>query len=95
LAFILFVNNGLKFIVNKVTLFFGKISFALYLTHQYVSLFLIIPLLTKVLKFNYWLISFGFALPIVVLVASFITFYIEVPLGRRMKDKLRRLKLSF
>jgi peptidoglycan/LPS O-acetylase OafA/YrhL len=89
--FTLFINNKLTFIVSKGTLFLGKISFALYLTHQYVSLWVIIPTLTNKLKMNFWLASFGIALPVTILIASFITFYLEVPLSKLMKKKLRNL----
>jgi peptidoglycan/LPS O-acetylase OafA/YrhL len=87
--FTLFVNNKLKFIVNRTTLFLGKISFALYLIHQCISLNFIIPVLTKKLHFNFWVAAVLVALPIVILIASFITFYIEVPFGKKMKAKLR------
>src|SRR5690606_16509498 len=51
--FTLFVNNCLKFIVNNVTLFLGKISYALYLIHQYVSLGGIFPLFYEKLHINF------------------------------------------
>jgi peptidoglycan/LPS O-acetylase OafA/YrhL len=89
--FTLFVNNKLGFIVSRGTLFFGKISYALYLTHQFVSTIVIIPFLTSKLNINYWIASFFVALPVCILTASFITYYIEIPLGKFFKTKLRRL----
>ena len=88
--FILFVNHQLKFIVNKVTLFLGKISFALYLIHQNISINYIIPYFTEKWRLPFWVASVGIALPVVLLLASFITFYIEAPLGKKMKAKLRQ-----
>ncbi|MEO5681341.1 MAG: acyltransferase [Chitinophagaceae bacterium] len=88
--FILFVNRKLSFIINKVTLFLGKISFALYLIHQNISVNYIIPYLTEKWHMNFWIASAFVALPVVLLLASFITFYIEAPLGRAMKARLRQ-----
>lgn len=89
--FVLFVNNKLKWIVNKYTLYLGKISFALYLTHQFLSLSFIIPFLTNRLNVNLY-VTFFIALVSIILVASFITFYIEIPMGKKMKAKLRSMK---
>lgn len=85
----LFVNFKLKFIVNPVTLFFGKISFALYLMHEYISLKIIIPYFYEKLGINFWVVVFLINLPIVVGIASFITYKIEVPYSKKMKEKLR------
>lgn len=92
--FTLFVNGRLKFIVSKTTLFFGKISFALYLIHQYLSIGFIIPILTNTFQVNFWIAALLFALPLIIGSAAFITYYIEVPLSKRMKEKLRK-KLIF
>jgi peptidoglycan/LPS O-acetylase OafA/YrhL len=89
ILFTLFVNFKLNFIVNNVTLFFGKISFALYLTHQLISLRFIIPIFHETLGFNFWMVVIFINLPIVIGVASFITYKIEVPYSKRMREKLR------
>ncbi len=89
--FILFVNNKLTFIVSKGTVFLGKISFALYLTHQTISRDYIIPTLMNHLNINFWVASIAFALPISILIASFITYYIEIPMCKRMKEKLHNM----
>lgn len=86
--FVLFVQNRLKFIVTKPTLFIGKVSFSLYLIHQFVSLEIVIPFLTKQLQINYWIASFGICLPLMIGVAWLITHYIETPMNRWMKHKL-------
>lgn len=89
--FVLFVNNRLSFIVNKTTLFLGKISYALYLIHQYVSLKFIIPIFHNKLGINFWIVTFFINLPIIIGIASLITYKIEVPYSRKMKEKLYKL----
>ncbi len=86
--FALFVNGKLGFIVSKWTLFLGKISYALYLSHQFISLVIIIPFLTNKLHINTVIASLFIALPIVILLATFITYYIELPMSKLMKEKL-------
>lgn len=89
--FTLFVNGKLKFIVSKATLFLGKISFALYLVHQKISIRLIIPTLVDKLNFNFWVVSIFIALPIVIALTTFITYYIEIPFNKKFKETLLKL----
>jgi peptidoglycan/LPS O-acetylase OafA/YrhL len=89
--FVLFVNNKLGFIVSKWSLFLGKISFALYLVHQYISIRIIIPYLVDDLQLNFWMASLLVALPVVILLAALITYFIEVPFSKKLKDKLRSI----
>jgi len=84
LVFFLFVNHKLGFIVNRPALFFGKISFALYLIHQYVSIDVIIPLLTKELQINFWLAALA-AFAVSVGTSALITYYIEAPAGKKIR----------
>lgn len=93
-VFTLFVHNKLGFLVSKPTLFFGKISFALYLIHQYISTKLLIPFLADDLHLNFWVAAVGITFPITVFVAYMITEYIEAPGGKKMKAKLRLLLTS-
>lgn len=88
LLFILFVNHKLGFIVSKPTLFFGKISFALYLIHQFISIDFIIPELLK-RHWSFWPAALV-ALCVSVSLATLITYYIEVPLGKKLNLALRR-----
>ena len=83
-TFILFVNGKLKFIISKPTLFLGKISFALYLIHQKISIGFIIPFLTLNLNLNFWFSSV-IALIVSITIATSITYFIEVPLSKKMK----------
>ena len=87
--FTLFVNNSLTFIVNRTTLFLGKISYALYLVHQYISLSFIIPLFYNQLELNFWVVTILINLPIVIGLATIITYKIEAPYSKLMKEKLR------
>jgi peptidoglycan/LPS O-acetylase OafA/YrhL len=89
--FTLFINGKLKFIVSNVSLFLGKISFALYLIHEHISIDIIIPVLVNKFNLNFWVASFGIALPIVIGLAALITYYVEVPLSKKMKEKLRMM----
>ncbi len=86
--FILFVNNKLFFIVNKPLLFLGKISFALYLIHQYLSTVFLIPLFYDKWHLNFWL-SLIITLCIVLGLATLVTYYIEIPLGKRINNTFR------
>jgi len=90
----LFVNGKLGFIVSKTTLFLGNISFSLYLIHQALSTDVIIPFLTQKLHLNFWIASLLITLPFIIFLAAMITYYIEKPLSRKMKEKLRSLKSS-
>ena len=90
--FIFFVNGKLSFIVSKGTLFLGKISFALYLIHQFISIEIMIPFLTQKLQINFWIASLIISLPIVIILSTIITYYIEIPMSKRMKEKLCKLK---
>ena len=87
--FILFVNHKLNFIVSKLTLFLGKISFALYLTHQYISLQFLLPILVNKLHLNFWIAALFITLPISILIATLITKYVDIPLSKKMKEKLK------
>jgi peptidoglycan/LPS O-acetylase OafA/YrhL len=86
-AFILFVHHKLRFIVNPVTLFLGKISYALYLVHQFISIGAIIPGLMRN-GVNYY-VACCVALPVAIGVAALITYFVEIPVGRMIKKLFR------
>ncbi len=88
--FILFVNHKLGFIISKPTLFLGKISFALYLIHQEISTEVILPFLINQHHLNYWFAAL-IDLTIVILLATGITYWIEIPAGKRLNNYLRSL----
>jgi peptidoglycan/LPS O-acetylase OafA/YrhL len=83
----LFAYNKLGWIVNRATLYLGKISFALYLIHQYLSINVIIPHLMKI-GVNFHIAAYLIALPTCILIASLITFYVEKPVSPWLRKKL-------
>lgn len=89
--FILFIHSRLNFIVNDLTLFLGKISFALYLIHQYFSIGWIIPLFYNNLGLNFWIVTLFIDLPLIIGIAAFITYSIEIPYSKKMKNGLRKV----
>ncbi len=91
LAFTAFVNNKMSFLNVGILLFLGKISYTLYLTHQYIGRAHIIPYLTNSLHVNFWVASLLIALPICVLVATLITFAVEIPGNKRFRKFLYRI----
>ncbi|MBL4586626.1 MAG: acyltransferase [Flavobacteriales bacterium] len=89
--FILFINGRLRFIVSKVTLFLGNISFALYLIHNYTAKRVLLPFLVEEHGMNFWFATIFICIPTVIILASAITYGIDVPGRRLMKRKLRKV----
>ena len=87
ILFTLFINEKLKFIVSRPTIFLGNISFALYLIHSFIFRGLIGYLVTR-FHLNFWVTTIFIATPLVILMAFFITNYIEKPYGKKMKNYL-------
>ncbi len=79
--FTLFVKQGLNFIAQKPFLFLGKISYPMYLIHQFLGLWVLIPIFMKWYHFSYWS-ACGTTLLIIVTIAFLIHKYIEVPTGK-------------
>ena len=85
--FYLFIHNKLGFISNKFLVFLGSISYSLYLIHENIGIGII-----------YWLKKIAdvqlFYLPItiflVIILASCITFYIERPALKWIRDYYRK-----
>jgi len=86
-VFLLFAHNKLSFITNRVTLFFGKISYSLYLLHQFLGAGIVIPGLEKFLHLNF-VSAAVIAFIIITCLAYMVTRYIEIPVGKRIKNKL-------
>lgn len=94
ILFTLFVNNKLNFIVTKATVFIGKISFALYLIHQFFGFNYLIPILIDEYNINFWVASVLIALPITILIATLITYFIEIPINKFVREKIRLSKIE-
>lgn len=86
LVFILFANHKLQFIASKPLLFLGKISFPLYLIHQFISNEIMIP---KLIEYgvNFWIASI-ITLAVCITIATIITYLIEIPLGKKLNHTL-------
>jgi peptidoglycan/LPS O-acetylase OafA/YrhL len=76
--FLIYIFNHLNFIVNKVTLWLGSISYVLYLLHKVIGTYLIMPLLSIKLGMNFTL-SLAVTLCLVCLIAQCVVKYIEKP----------------
>jgi len=87
--FLLFTQGRLNRISNPITLFLGKISYPLYLTHQYVSINLIIPYCMWKYDLALWQAGIFIALPASILVAFAIHMTAEKTLSQWMKIKLQ------
>jgi peptidoglycan/LPS O-acetylase OafA/YrhL len=87
--FTLFVNDKLSFIINRSALFLGKISFALYLIHQRLSIAIINALQNR-FHIDFWIASFV-ALSCSVTIAVIITELIEIPYSKKMREKLYKV----
>ncbi len=86
LIFILFTRNSLKFIVTRSTRLLGRISYPLYLFHQYVSIYYLIPFFSNRLHLPY-AISCICSLVIVITSAGLITVYIDEPIRTKIKKR--------
>ncbi|WP_460217907.1 acyltransferase family protein [Psychroserpens sp. MEBiC05023] len=76
-VFYLFVYDKLKWIKLKPLIFLGQISYALYLTHQFIGYFIIYELINLGVENNLLLILIPSLITIIL--SSVITFYIEKP----------------
>jgi peptidoglycan/LPS O-acetylase OafA/YrhL len=86
--FLLFTQGRLEFLATPVTLFFGKISYSLYLIHQYFSTRFLIPqLLSR--GFPYWLAAAS-AFLASILVAVAITWIVESPARDWLRSRYAR-----
>lgn len=85
----LYCFDHLKFIINSITLFLGKISYSLYLIHGYISIHLLIPILThsKIFHINFWIAILFLVGPIVLIIATLINRFIEVPAMSYLKKR--------
>jgi peptidoglycan/LPS O-acetylase OafA/YrhL len=93
--FMFFVEGKLKFIAIKPLLFLGKISFALYLTHYYISTRHVIPFFKDYLGINWAIVFFAIALPICLVTATIITYFIEIPYNKKIRAQLNKINATF
>lgn len=91
LVFTLLSNHKLSFIISRATLLMGKISFAFYLIHESLSQDFLLPFFADKLHINFWIAAIFITFPIITFIATAITYFIEIPLGKKMKSNLRTL----
>jgi peptidoglycan/LPS O-acetylase OafA/YrhL len=84
-VFLFFLFGKLRFIVNPATMWLGRISYSLYLIHQYLGIRILIPQFIEKFRINFWLAA-PIALFIVLVVAYCINRFIEVPAMRYLKS---------
>jgi len=87
--FFLYCFNKLHFIVNRVTLFMGKISYSLYLIHGYIGFYLLIPILmhSRYFHLNFWIAVVFVVTPVIIATAALINKFIEVPVMKYLKQR--------
>ncbi|MFN8347748.1 MAG: acyltransferase [Spirosomataceae bacterium] len=95
-AFFLLISNHLNFLVNRITLFLGKISYSLYLIHQRIGTEILRPILKKYTPANTpnWIYSIALIL-ISIILAYAITVLVEVPCMKYIRKKWGTKKPSF
>lgn len=81
--FYLFILGRMRWIVNPVTLYFGKISYSLYLLHHWLGKNVLLPLFKDLSLPFFW--SFIFSLLICILLATAFNRYIEIPTNDYVK----------
>jgi peptidoglycan/LPS O-acetylase OafA/YrhL len=90
-TFLLYVNNKLSWLTNRMFLFLGTISYALYLIHMSIGLYFLRPFMDKVFGGFSWL-GILLILAIVIGLASIVTYYIEKPAMKFLKARLQTQK---
>jgi peptidoglycan/LPS O-acetylase OafA/YrhL len=88
MAYILFLFDKLQFLQKRPLIYLGKISFAWYLIHQHVG-YVIINALKPYVQ-NHWIL----VPPILITLAlaHFVTFYVEIPSMKYLKNSLLKRK---
>ena len=91
--FTLYINNKLGFLANKVTLFLGAISFSIYLVHQYLGLYIVLPLFGNKLLLPP-VIGISIAVIFICLLSYIIMRYVEKPSMNFVRNKYKMYKLN-
>jgi peptidoglycan/LPS O-acetylase OafA/YrhL len=86
LIFLLYTRNLLGWVVNRVTLFFGHISYVLYMLHQVVGVIVIPRLLAKYAGMSYWAVALLISMPFIIGMSWLIHRYVEKPALRSIRN---------
>jgi len=92
LLFYLAVNERLPFLKNRILIFFGSISYPLYLLHQMIG-FQLIDYISHSLNFT-MMPAIMFTTIIVVLLASIVTFVFDKPTTKFIRVRYKNWQLS-
>lgn len=85
ITYILFVLNKLNFIAQSILVWFGKISYPLYLIHSFIGIHILIPFF-EATTHSIW-ISLALSFSVIVFLASLINTYVEIPSSKFLKKK--------
>jgi peptidoglycan/LPS O-acetylase OafA/YrhL len=88
LVFECFCRERLQFIVHPVSLFLGRISFPLYLTHQYININLIVPYMRWKFEMSLFSASVFVALPSCIVLAWLFHLLAEKWMSKRLRAYL-------
>lgn len=83
--YILFVLNKLTFLIQPILIWFGKVSYPLYLLHSYIGIIILIPFISNVT--NSMEISLLLSFGIILFLASLINKYVEIPAMKFLKNR--------
>ena len=89
IIFMLFVKNKLDFIVNKVTVYLGSISYALYLVNDFISESVLLPAFIRRVHMPF-IFAAIITMCIVLFIAHVITKKIDIPYRYKIRDFLRK-----
>ena len=92
-VFYLFVTQKLSFIINPITLFFGEISYPLYLIHQEIGKKIFLPFFQS-FRFPF-MISVLLTILTVILIAFLINKFIEKPVRELVRNRWKKHKLKY
>ena len=82
------IHRKTEFFAWKPLIYLGKISYSLYLLHQYIAVTVLIPILQYRLGINFWITVFLITLPFCILLAAAMNHYVEEPLSKWMRNRL-------
>jgi peptidoglycan/LPS O-acetylase OafA/YrhL len=89
--FMLLAYKKIIFITRKYILFLGKISYPLYVIHQFVSVYFLMPFFVNKLKLPIWMAG-SITIIFVIVLAALITNYIEIPMRVKLKKRFTKVR---